>query len=47
MQARVTERELADLREKLAYCNRSLGSATGNIAAHEATICNLKGRMAF
>lgn len=43
MQQRVTERELSEIKEKLASCNRSLGSASGNIAQQESTICQLRG----
>lgn len=43
MQHRVAERELSDLREKLALSNRSLGTATGNLALNEATICQIRG----
>ncbi|KAJ8922565.1 hypothetical protein NQ315_007595 [Exocentrus adspersus] len=42
MQHRVTERELAELKEKLAMSSRSLGSATGNIAQQESMICQLR-----
>uniref|UniRef100_V5FY46 Coiled-coil domain-containing protein n=1 Tax=Anoplophora glabripennis TaxID=217634 RepID=V5FY46_ANOGL len=42
MQHRVTERELSELKEKLAMSSRSLGSATGNIAQQEAMICQLR-----
>lgn len=44
MQHRVTERELSELKEKLALSSRSLGSATGNIAQQEAMICQLRGK---
>jgi len=43
MQQRVTDRELSDLKEKLAMSNRSLGSASGNIAQAESLICQLRG----
>lgn len=43
MQHRVTERELVELKEKLAASNRSLGSASGNIAQQESLICQLRG----
>ncbi|XP_076273754.1 coiled-coil domain-containing protein 170 isoform X2 [Rhynchophorus ferrugineus] len=42
MQHRVTERELVELKEKLAASNRSLGSASGNIAQQESLICQLR-----
>jgi predicted nucleic acid-binding Zn-ribbon protein len=45
MQQRVAERDLMDLREKLSISNRSLGSATDNIASQEASICQLKGML--
>lgn len=47
MQYRVTERELNELKEKLALSSRSLGSATGNIAQQEAMICQLRGKILF
>lgn len=43
MQQRVTDRELSDLKEKLAMSNRNLGSASGNIAQAESLICQLRG----
>lgn len=43
MQHRVTERELHELKEKLSISNRSLGSASGNIAQQESIICQLRG----
>ncbi|XP_063235771.1 coiled-coil domain-containing protein 170 isoform X2 [Bacillus rossius redtenbacheri] len=42
MQQRVTERELSELREKLSLSNRSLSSATNNVAVQESTICQLR-----
>lgn len=45
MQHRVTERELNELKEKLAMSNRSLGNATGNVAQQEAMICQLRGKI--
>lgn len=45
MHHRVVEREAAELREKLASSNRSLGSASGNIAQQESTICQLRGKI--
>ncbi|XP_023723105.1 coiled-coil domain-containing protein 170 isoform X3 [Cryptotermes secundus] len=42
MQQRVAERELIDLREKLSIANRSLTSATDNIASQETSICQLR-----
>ncbi|XP_075229357.1 uncharacterized protein LOC142329003 [Lycorma delicatula] len=42
IQQRAAERELQELRDKLTALNRSLGSATGNIAAQEATISTLR-----
>lgn len=45
MQHRVTERELNELKEKLAMSNRSLGNATGNVAQQEAMICQLRGEI--
>lgn len=45
MQHRVTERELNELKEKLALSNRSLGSASGNIAQQEAMICQIRGKL--
>lgn len=44
MHQRVSERELAELREKLAQSTRSLGSASGNIVTQESTICQLRGQ---
>lgn len=44
MHQRVMERELSETKEKLAASNRSLGSASGNIAQQEATICQLRGK---
>lgn len=46
MHNRVAEREMNELREKLASTSRSLGSASGNIANMEATICQLRGKCA-
>jgi predicted nucleic acid-binding Zn-ribbon protein len=43
MQQRVAERDLMDLRDKLSASNRSLGSATENIASQETSICQLRG----
>lgn len=43
MHNRVMERELNELREKLSCSTRSLGSASGNIAQQESTICQLRG----
>lgn len=43
MQQRRTERELSDLREKLAIGNRNLESANVNNIAQEATINQLRG----
>lgn len=45
MHQRVSERELCELRDKLANCNRSLGSASGNIAQQESIICQLKDEL--
>ncbi|KAJ9583754.1 hypothetical protein L9F63_021917, partial [Diploptera punctata] len=42
MQQRVLERDLLQLRDKLTASNRSLGSATDNIACQEASICQLR-----
>ncbi|XP_066146450.1 coiled-coil domain-containing protein 170 isoform X3 [Euwallacea fornicatus] len=42
MQYRVTDRELTDFKEKLAISNRTLGSASGNIAQQESLICQLR-----
>ncbi|KAF5292491.1 hypothetical protein FQR65_LT01635 [Abscondita terminalis] len=42
MQYRVTERENIDLREKLSSTTRNLGSASGNLAQLEATVCQLR-----
>ncbi|XP_049825664.1 coiled-coil domain-containing protein 170 [Aethina tumida] len=42
MQHRVMERELNEIKEKLAVSNRSLGSASGNIAQQESTICQIR-----
>nr|XP_012147433.1 PREDICTED: coiled-coil domain-containing protein 170 isoform X2 [Megachile rotundata] len=42
MQYRVAERELSDLRDKLANANRSISNATGNISNQEALICQLR-----
>ncbi|CAH0560001.1 unnamed protein product [Brassicogethes aeneus] len=42
MQHRVMERELNELREKLAVSNRTLGSASGNIAQQESMICQIR-----
>ncbi|XP_045480257.1 coiled-coil domain-containing protein 170 [Harmonia axyridis] len=39
---RSNERELVELREKLSYSNKSLGSASGNLAQQEATVCQLR-----
>jgi predicted nucleic acid-binding Zn-ribbon protein len=43
MQQRVAERDLMDLRDKLSLANRSLTSATDNIASQETSICQLRG----
>lgn len=43
MQNRGHERELLELREKLSFSNKSLGSASGNLAQQEATIVQLRG----
>lgn len=40
---RVMERENNELKEKLASCNRSLTTATANVAQEGATICQLRG----
>ena len=45
MQQRVLERDLTELKEKLAFSNRSLGSASGNIAQQESQICQLRGNV--
>ncbi|CAH1160270.1 unnamed protein product [Phaedon cochleariae] len=45
MQNRVTERELNELKDKLALSNRSLGSASGNIAQQESMICQLRDEL--
>lgn len=45
MQHRVMERELNEIKEKLAVSNRSLGSASGNIAQQESTICQIRGSL--
>ncbi|XP_075228127.1 uncharacterized protein LOC142328305 [Lycorma delicatula] len=42
IQQRAAERELQELRDKLTALNRSLGSATGNIAVQEDTISTLR-----
>ncbi|XP_050440678.1 coiled-coil domain-containing protein 170 isoform X4 [Adelges cooleyi] len=42
MQQRVMERELSDLREKLAATNRSLGVTSNSLASQEATISTLR-----
>lgn len=47
MQQRVSEREIGELRDKLACSNRSLGSASGNIAQQESQICQLRGPYFF
>lgn len=47
MQFRVTERELNELKEKLSFSNRSLGTATGNIAQQESLICQLRGKLNY
>lgn len=44
LQYRVIERELNELKEKLTFSNRSLGSASGNIVQQENTIGQLKGK---
>lgn len=44
MHQRVAERDIHDLREKLADSTRSLGNASGNIAQQESTICNIRGK---
>lgn len=43
MRLRVSERELSEVKEKLAGCNRNLNSASGNVAQQEAIICQLRG----
>ncbi len=40
---RCTERELAEVREKLAVTSRSLGACTTNCAQQESAICSLRG----
>ncbi|XP_068907810.1 coiled-coil domain-containing protein 170 isoform X2 [Tenebrio molitor] len=45
MQHRVMERDLNELKEKLSFSNRSLGSASGNIAQQEGTICQLRDEL--
>jgi chromosome segregation ATPase len=45
MQQRVAERDLMDLRDKLSIANRSLTSATDNIASQETSICQLRGML--
>ncbi|XP_039285474.1 coiled-coil domain-containing protein 170 [Nilaparvata lugens] len=42
IQQRAAERELQELRDKLASVNRSLGTATGTLTAQEATISTLR-----
>ncbi|CAB3378946.1 Hypothetical predicted protein [Cloeon dipterum] len=42
MQHRVTERELSDLREKISVTSRTLGNATGSLAAQEAQMAQLR-----
>lgn len=43
LKQRVMEREIAELKEKLSSCNRTLASCTGNVSQQEATICQLRG----
>ena len=43
MQQRVAERDLMDLRDKVAISSRNLVSATDNIASQETSICQLRG----
>lgn len=43
MQNRVADREIIDLREKLSSATRNLGSASGNVAQLEATVCQMRG----
>jgi chromosome segregation ATPase len=43
IQQRVAERDLLDLRDKVAISSRSLVSATDNIASQETSICQLRG----
>jgi predicted nucleic acid-binding Zn-ribbon protein len=45
MQQRVAERDLMDLRDKLSIANRSLTTATDNIASQETSICQLRGML--
>lgn len=45
LQHRITERDFNELKEKLALSNRSLASASGNLAQHENTICQLRGSL--
>ncbi|KAH0946608.1 hypothetical protein HN011_000080 [Eciton burchellii] len=42
MQYRVAEKDMNDLRDKLVNANRSLTSATGNMANQETLICQLR-----
>ncbi|KAK9891617.1 hypothetical protein WA026_015581 [Henosepilachna vigintioctopunctata] len=42
IQHRSMDRELTELKEKLSFSNRSLGSASGNLAQQEATLCQLR-----
>jgi len=44
MQYRVAEKDMNDLRDKLVNANRSLTSATGNMANQETLICQLRGK---
>jgi chromosome segregation ATPase len=44
MQHRVAERELTELREKIAMTSRTLGNATGSLAAQEAQMSQLRGK---
>ncbi|EFA02357.2 coiled-coil domain-containing protein 170 isoform X2 [Tribolium castaneum] len=45
IQQRVLERDLNEVKEKLAFSNRSLGSASGNIAQQESAICQLRDEL--
>ena len=40
---RCTERELAEVREKLSATSRSLGACNSNCAQQESTVCSLRG----
>jgi chromosome segregation ATPase len=44
MQHRVAERELTELREKITMTSRTLGNATGSLAAQEAQMSQLRGK---